>query len=435
MKLGRNWQNGSRVALYLQGYDASRSVPPEDHIQDARFWRYPKIQRGLLGLAVKLRPSEGDRWRADLNASLDRFHQEIRAFDNASYDSPALAPGVDYETDDDSTGFFRLQLDRRLGEFDHFSLVGSSRYTRHAESLVYEGPEQRFSEWLSQAALQYELRPKQGVGLRLGVGVDAASTPRTGDKPTRAAQAAPALSVRASEAFSARGSLYVQAARRSRFPSLRELYSGALGRFEPNLGLKPEDQNSLELGGTLQGRRWSLSSSAFCNFTLDGIEKKSLPGGKFMRVNADEVRVLGLELGATWRPYAGARVQAHHSFLHSRAKENGSFSARVEDRPSFLSYLELSQRWRFGARLAAEAIATGGRYSQDLDTLGLTELPAQIQWNLRASWEFVSTSRWLDSTELYLRVDNVFDTLLYSQLGLPEPGRTLRVGINAEFGS
>ncbi|HKI83668.1 MAG TPA: TonB-dependent receptor, partial [Candidatus Krumholzibacteria bacterium] len=101
---------------------------------------------------------------------------------------------------------------------------------------------------------------------------------------------------------------------------------------------------------------------------------------------------------------------------------------------SFLSYLELSQRWRFGARLAAEAIATGGRFSQDLDAGELRELPAQIQWNLRASWEFVSTSSWLNSTELYLRVDNVFDTLLYSQLGLPEPGRTLRVGINAEFG-
>jgi iron complex outermembrane receptor protein len=434
LKLGRDWQNGSRVAMYLQGYDASRSVPPEDHIQDARFWRYPKIQRGLLGLAVKLRPSGGDRWRADLNVSLDRFHQEIRAYDDANYDSPALAPGVDYETDDDATGFFRLQLDRRIGESDRLSLVGSSRYTRHTESLVYDGPEQRFSEWLSQAALQWERQHEGGVGLRLGVGVDAASTPQTGDKPARAAQAAPALSVRASKEISARSSLYLEAARRSRFPSLRELYSGALGRFEPNLDLKPEDQNSLELGGTLQGRRWSMSSSAFADFTRDGIERVSLSSGKFIRVNAHQIRVLGLELGATWRPYPGARVQAHHSFLHSRAKEDGSFNARVEDRPSFLSYLELSQRWRFGARLAAEAIATGARYSQDLDTGGLRELPSQIQWNLRASYQFVSTSSWLNSTELYVRVDNVFDTLLYYQLGLPEPGRTLRLGINAEFG-
>jgi iron complex outermembrane receptor protein len=387
-----------------------------------------------LGLALKLRPSGGERWQADLNASVDRFHQEIQAFDDANYDTPSLAPGIDYETDDDATGFLRFELSRSLGETERIALAASSRYSRHTESLVYQGPEQHFSEWLSGAALQWEHRSDGGVGLRLGAGLDAANTPETADKPARASQAAPALSVRASKKLSPRVQLYTELARRSRFPSLRELYSGALGRFEPNLDLQPEDQNSVEFGGTVQGRRWSLASSAFLDLTLDGIERVSLPGGKFMRINAQKQRVLGLELGGTWRPYAGMKLQAHHSFLHARAEQDGSFDARIEDRPSFLSYLELSQRWRWGGRLAAEAIATGARFSQDLDTGGLKEVPAEIRWNLRASWEFVSVSSWFDSTELYLRVDNVFDTLLYSQLGLPDPGRMLRVGINAEFG-
>ena len=47
--------------------------------------------------------------------------------------------------------------------------------------------------------------------------------------------------------------LHVGMSRKVRFPSLRELYSGALGRFVPNPNLKPEVLGALEAGLTGTG--------------------------------------------------------------------------------------------------------------------------------------------------------------------------------------
>jgi len=431
----RRWNNGSRLAFNIQGYDARKGVPPEDNLADARFWRYPKIQRGIAGLELQLRPHGGKRWQIDTNLSFDRFHQEIREFEDAAYDRPALLPGVDYETDDDRTGFLRAQFRRILGGSDTVSLALSTRATRHTESLAYQGPQEDYSEWLSGVGLEWERRHQGKYGLRLGVGIDLATTPETGDKPSRAGQTAPAFSARGTKEFAEKGEVYLQLARRSRFPSLRELYSGALGRFVPNLDLKPEDQSSVEAGGGVHGRRWSLSGAVFGYLTRDGIVKKSLPDHRFQRVNEEEIRVLGLELRGSWRPRPGLRLEAHHSFLHARAKENGEFDAEVEDRPQFLSYLDLSQLWRWGGRLGLEMVATGKQWSQDLDAGGLVELPSQIQWNLRASWQLVVLSSWFSSAELYLRVDNLFDAELFNQTGLPQAGRQLRVGIDTRLGT
>ncbi len=431
----RHWSNGSRLALSLQGYDAQRGVPPEDYLADARFWRYPEIQRGLAGLELQLRPDEGRRWRMDLNLSYDGFHQEIRKFDDASYQTPELTPGVSYETDDDRTGYGRVQLSRILGKHDTLALALSSRYTHHNESLELDGPEQSYSEWLSGAALEWEKRHKGSWGLRLGAGVDWATTPLTGDKPARDGQSAPSWSARGTKEFADRGELYLQLARRSRFPSLRELYSGALGRFVPNFDLKPEDQTSVEIGGGVHGRRWSLGASAFGYLTEDGIVKKSLPSHQFQRVNEEEIRVLGLELRGTWRPRPGLRIEGHHSFLHARARQDGAFDARVEDRPDFLSWLDVSQQWRWGGSVGVEMVATGARYSQDLTAGGLVKLPSQIQWNLRAAWKLVVPSSWFTSSEIFVRVDNVLDTTLLYQAGLPQPGRQLRVGLDTRLGN
>jgi iron complex outermembrane receptor protein len=432
-KIYRHWKNGSRLALSVQGYDGERGVPPEDYLADARFWRYPEIRRGLTGLVFDWRPD--GPWSLDLNLSYDRFHQEIRDYDNADYDSPPLAPGVDYETDDDQTGFGRFELRRRLGSYDTLALAASSRYTLHRESLVYEGPEQEFSEWLSGVGLEWEKRHLGSWGMRLGVGVDHASTPQTGDKPARASQSTPAVSLRGTKEFGEKGELYLQLARRSRFPSLRELYSGALGRFVPNPELTPEDQSSVELGGTISRRRWSLSSALFGYLTEDGIVRKSLPSRQFQRVNEERIRTLGFEVRGSWQPRAGLRLVGHQSFLYARAEEDGSFDAYVEDRPAFISYLDLSQSWRFGGQVGLEAIANGPFYSEDLVVEGLVEVPSQIAWNFRVSYQWYARSTWFSSATAYIRVDNIFDQLLYNQIGLPEAGRMLRAGIDVELGN
>jgi hypothetical protein len=89
----------------------------------------------------------------------------------------------------------------------------------------------------------------------------------------------------------------------------------------------------------------------------------------------------------------------------------------------------------WGLRLDGEAVLTGARESLDAtDELdGRRRLPAQSSWNARLAWTWSDPPRPLTRAELFARVNNLNDELLWSQTGLPEPGRTLLVGLTAWF--
>ena len=79
--------------------------------------------------------------------------------------------------------------------------------------------------------------------------LDLASTPELGDKPACEATGARRAFARLERRLGEPLTLHASYARRSRFPALRELYSGALGRFVPNPDLTPEVQDLWDLGG------------------------------------------------------------------------------------------------------------------------------------------------------------------------------------------
>ena len=86
--------------------------------------------------------------------------------------------------------------------------------------------------------------------LSLGAALDGSDTPESGDKP--ALDGLNDIGFRAGISSLVKEGLVFHAnlSRRSRFPSLRELYSGALGRFLPNPDLRPETLFGSEAGLT-----------------------------------------------------------------------------------------------------------------------------------------------------------------------------------------
>ena len=227
-----------------------------------------------------------------------------------------------------------------------------------------------------------------------------------------------------------RTGVYLGASRRSRFPSLRETYSGALGRFVPNPGLEPEQQDQVEVGATAAADAWSLEGAAFYGRLSGGIERQAIEGSdQFERVNRSEIITPGVEVAATWTPHADLEARLQHTILDARVQDGGS-ERPAEDRPGYLSLVGVSwQRWS-GPGAALEAQVTGPRWSADSTAAdGLRHLPAGVTWNLRLSWDWVDVPGSTSDVELHLRVDNLFDQRVDYQTGLPEPGRTVSGGL------
>jgi iron complex outermembrane receptor protein len=81
-------------------------------------------------------------------------------------------------------------------------------------------------------------------------------------------------------------------------------------------------------------------------------------------------------------------------------------------------------------RAVSEARFTGSQFCVDPDTGADRELDAGTRFNVDLSRVFTvrpANAPWISRLEARAGVDNLTDTALYDQCGLPQPGRLLRL--------
>jgi len=432
---GRSIAGTGHISFLATGWSGEKGVPAELHLGDkARFWRYPVRKRLLLGSSLNLPLNDGGTWDLEANASADFYRQEVDPRGPDGWDDPKIS-GQDYETDNDQTGYGRVKLTHWFHDTAHLALQGTARYAQHREILVVDGPELDYAQVLASLVAEGEYHPWAGTTLRAGLGFDTAATPETGDKPSRSGDTAPAFNVRVVQRVQGQLEVHAGASLRSRFPSLRELYSGALGKFVANPDLVPEQQELYEVGLKTSGLRWHIEGAAFLSYLHDGIEKENLGGtsGQFMRVNRTEIRVPGVEVIAALDLWKDMAVSIQHTILVARVEASGVFDAPAEDRPDYQSRLQAQWQRNTGPGVLVEAVVTGPRWSADATdtTDGLRRLPAGVTWNMRLGWRFAPLGK--ANLEAYVRAANIFDQWVDSQVGLPEPGRVLSAGMSLGF--
>lgn len=432
LRAARPLGDTGRLSLLATGWTAQKGVPAELHLgDDARFWRYPVRERVLLGLALDLPLDKSCAWNLGATVAADFFHQEIDPRGPDGWDLPRQ-PGQDFEKNFDRTGSARLRLTHWLGDTASLAVQGSARYTHHRESLVIGGPVLAYAQWVTSLATEGEVAFRDNWSLRAGLGWDHAATPETGDKPGKGPDDTLVANLRLARRLGQDAHIFAAASRRSRFPSLRELYSGALGRFVPNPELAPERQDQIEVGAELTGSTWNIAAAGFIGWLDGGIEKVALPDSNelFQRVNRTSIRVPGLELITTWKLSNDVQVQAQHTILGARTQAEGSYDLPAEDRPDYLSWLSWQWRPAHGPGAACEARLTGPRWSADTTSpTGLTRLPAGVTYHLRLNWSWALGPDRSHDLEAYLRVDNLLDQTVAYQVGLPEPGRLVSAGL------
>ncbi len=425
--LDRTLGGRGALRLSLAAGDADKGVPPESHRENARFWRYPDSSRRLLAAELEL-PLAGNGWRLETGIAVDLAEQEIRVFDDATYLAPALQDSVEHESDRDLGLHGRLLLRGRPMPRLTLLLALHVRDGRHHESLVYGGSEEYYRQLLGAETLELDLDLSAGWHLRGGLSWLQSDSPASGPHPARGGDSARdwLLALRRSAVG---GELRMGLSRRARFPGLRELYSGALGQFESNPELAPESQDLFELGYDLRTRRLGLEVALFAAHLSGGIEKQRLEDGRFRRVNAEALRSLGVETVLALQIGRGLSLNGHALLLSAKRQDGGSYNGTVEDRPEHQGALSMNWAWH-GLRCGLEGTWTGPRQSADATDAedGLRPLPTQGRTQLRVAWHRYLGEGRLRDLELRLRLDNIGDSIMESQTGLPEAGRSLSLG-------
>lgn len=421
---------GGWFSLSGSGYSAERGIAAELGTDDARFWRYPVIRR-MIAVASG---GTGDRGtplgRGDLEASVgvDLGRTDIDAYDSREY---TTLDG--YENGDDRTLTLRLLGDHTLGPHGDLRAAFTWAGINHDSDIDGESLTYQQNLWSLGGETVWRLVDGRRSGLNslrfsAGGAVDGASTPETGGREPLPDLTDWGARLGASAVF-AGGDLLLHGgiSRRGRFPALREMYSEALNRFVPNPDLVSEHLVAVEAGGTTRLGEGELQLVGFHHRLSDAIRRITLPDGRRMRVNSDQIRSTGIELLLS-QTFGPVGVGADLTLQAVDLIDSDNASSEPENLPEVFGGAYARFPLVLGIDASADARYTGTQFCQDPGTGDDTELDAGTRFNASVSRVFGVSARQgaLSRLELRAGVDNLTDTALYDQCGLPEPGRLFR---------
>jgi iron complex outermembrane receptor protein len=429
------WSNaaGRNFGVTFTGFNAEKGVPPEEHISAPRFWRYPYHTRAVVGVSGGMGAFATPWGTATLEAgaglNTGRYH--IDQYSNRSY---TTVTAVERGNEQTMTG--RVALSHTLPALAKLGLAATMADIKFIESLPPVADAQYRQKMLSLAG-EVEAPIGDRTTVSAGIALDKSETPETGGREP-AFLAFNKLGWRAGieRRVNENWRLNASASQRSRFPALRELYSGALSRFRPNPNLKPETLLGFEGGFTWSG---AIGAAQVATFQVTGFKhtldeavvriQLSNPT-RFERVNKDRIESSGAEIlaGFTFGNDRERAITLSGDATIQRIRlydmTAGDAQRHAETNPEMRANLNLGVPLLMSWRGNVGARHTGSQYCLAGST-GETRLDAQTISDLSVERTF-SFAGMFRSIRALIALDNVGNATVFDICGLPQPGRTLR---------
>ncbi len=430
LRYARN--GGSWFTLATSAFRAERGIAGELGADEPRLWRYPHISRAIVAASMGTgdRATPLGRGDVELSVGFDAGRTEIRSYSTRAYDEI-----IGTEDGDDRTATARLLADHTMGE--HADLRMALTWAGISHDATVDGTLSQYQQRLMSAGAETVIglfenddAPVQALRLSVGGSLDRGETPKTGGLPSLGTIDDWGARVGMTALVNDGGTLlHAGVSRRGRFPALREVYSEALNRFEPNPDLKPEHLVAVEGGITTRFGNGELQLVGFRNRLSGAIRRITLPDKKRKRVNADQLRSTGVEILFS----QSVGVLSLGGDITLQAVDLIDPSTAASTKPENLPERSGSVFARFpliaGISAGAETEYTGAQFCQDPDTGADVKLKGGSWLNAMLSKVFsmpATGAGMLSRVEARASIDNVADTALYDQCGLPRPGRLLR---------
>jgi iron complex outermembrane receptor protein len=433
--IGYRATSGAGVSALVTGYDAERGVAPELHADEPRFWRYPEQSRlaSQLRLFAPTFRSRAGSTQLEVSGGLLNGTAHIETFTDATY--ATLDGTEDGKEQVMSARFAATQL---LPNGAQVRMAVTSNTIRYDETLGTD-PTSRYKQSLLSAGAETQWVLGSRTLVSGGLVFDRAETNEAGGKEPLAAKDHLGWRVGTTYMATTNTRLHASASSRSRFPALRELYSGALNRFEPNPALRPEELIAAELGvsfgDAMQSEGLVAQFIGFQHWLDDGIVRVGVPAtNRFIRINRDETQVTGLEAMAGWKGGVNGpsiTLDLVTQSVNIKDLTAGGAERKPEHMPNFRAMLDGTIPVVAQIRLGANLAHVGNQYCVDPDTDADTPLDAQTIGGVTVerSWR-LGSGRGFGLMRVLAGMDNITNAAVYEQCGLPRAGRTLRIGVD-----
>lgn len=386
-------------------YRSAYGMPPALEVQRARYWRFPRWDRSNLnaGGFTSLGGDSVLRFRAftvnyynTLDWFLDPEMTELDSsstYDNSVYGGFALA---DIPTGDRNAVKASLLYQKDIARIQDDTGLPWDRYDQGTLSAGIEDHLSLTDEWKIIAGLSLDYIDKFIEGEN-----NTSLNPLVGLKYTPTDDL----------------DFHASFARKSRFPSMRSLYSESSG----NPDLLAESGTSFEVAATWNGPLF-LTGSVFFNRFRDFIDTVRLEDGTRLYVNIGEAHINGFEVQAQ-KSLPWLSATANYTFLdHRNDSDDRPLDAQSRHNLNF----DLTAHPARGLRFSLYGLAGSTSWWWNSSAQELLTIPSYF------SLDAVAGLTLSDRYEIFARLGNVFDDYFYTEPGFPWRGRYFEIGVKVD---
>lgn len=208
--------------------------------------------------------------------------------------------------------------------------------------------------------------------------------------------------------------------RKTRFPTLRELYDPVQG----NPDLKAESAVTYEIGHQIQAELFYVDTSLF-RIEVDNLIDQVGSGNEAVSMNLQDAIQQGMEFAAGARPADFVRVDVNYTYLDAKARNQPSDPySEIQHKPAhrFNGILRLFLPHELLLRLE-------GLYTSDQ----VNQFGNYVRADAFGVFNVQLTKSFGRHLSLFAGVDNVLDTDYEQRLGTPQPGRWEFAGLRATY--
>jgi iron complex outermembrane receptor protein len=210
---------------------------------------------------------------------------------------------------------------------------------------------------------------------------------------------------------------HVSFAKKSRFPSMRALYSDSSG----NPDLLSESGTSFEFATTWSGPFY-VTGSVFLNRFRNFIDTVRLPDGTRRYFNVGKAHINGFEVQVQ-KSLSWLQATANYTYLDHR---NDSDDRPLDAQPNHNLNFDLTFFPEKGIRFGFYGLLGSKSWWWNSSGGVVLDIPSYFNLDIIAGYAFK------DRYEIFLKLGNVYNDYFYTEPGFPWRGRYVEVGLNLD---
>lgn len=424
-KIGFMPSKGHEYAFGINFINSEWGLPPHTTDNMPRYWRFSDWKKTTYYLIGDTEITK--KLLLKTRFFRDEYYNVMNSYDDTTYTTQNRRSSWHGTYDDHSNGLSAVIRSGYLKK----NTVSFSFYFKediHKEQDDYGADWERYKTYTYSYGIEDDIKLTKNISTVLGASYDIHNLKYANGKTIRDKEYAFNPQVGISWNAAEDMTLHFSIGKKTRFPTLQELYSGLLGRNLPNPDLKEEKAVNYELGIDKYLQENTNIGLTFFYSDIDNLIVNKRVAAKIDQYqNIGEARYKGLEFSFKSGFFKQHSAEFHYTYLEAKDRSFDRTSNHLEERPKHKLYI-----------------------SNLYKTNDWLSFFAKLEWNEKRYYEDDNTGQWLTLTS-FTTVDakviikvkkllsieagakNILDKEYEFTSGYPREGRTFFVQLHGTF--